>query len=306
MTSAQPPQDGNGEGVVNLFAGTEGIYNLPHHAKEIERLRNQHAFLLSATGGAMLLAPIKQRSVKVLDCGAADGTWLLDLARRHPQHDWSLHGVDIGGALFPPKTGPHAALDLREFDIRSAAPPDPSWTGSFDLVHQRLLIWGLQAPDWPVVVRNHAALLKPGGWIQLAEVQWFDRDRPLDDARFPYITKMYKMALWTRTHSDMDIFVADRLEDLVREAGFENVQRAEFDVGYGPLAREAAWREKSVDLQVDAFRGFATKLPKDGSGFPGVARDAAEYARFLDGLRAEMLEHGFKPKLFVVIGQKPE
>jgi hypothetical protein len=73
MTSAQPPQDGNGEGVVNLFAGTEGIYNLPHHAKEIERLRNQHAFLLSATGGAMLLAPIKQRSVKVLDCGAADG-----------------------------------------------------------------------------------------------------------------------------------------------------------------------------------------------------------------------------------------
>lgn len=56
----------------NSFAGTEGVYLLPHHAKEIERLKTQHAFILSSTGGVLLTAPLKP-TVKVLDSGAADG-----------------------------------------------------------------------------------------------------------------------------------------------------------------------------------------------------------------------------------------
>lgn len=72
MASVQA-QEGESKGVVNLFAGTEGIYHLPHHAKEIERLRKQHAFIVSSTGGVLVTAPLKQSTIKVLDSGAADG-----------------------------------------------------------------------------------------------------------------------------------------------------------------------------------------------------------------------------------------
>jgi hypothetical protein len=60
-------------GTSNPFAGTEGIYLLPHHIKEIERLRTQHNFILSSTGNTLITAPISNKKVRVLDSGAADG-----------------------------------------------------------------------------------------------------------------------------------------------------------------------------------------------------------------------------------------
>lgn len=57
----------------NPFAGTEGIYLLPHHIKEIERLRTQHRFILSSTDNTLITAPIKEGKLRVLDSGAADG-----------------------------------------------------------------------------------------------------------------------------------------------------------------------------------------------------------------------------------------
>lgn len=212
--------------------------------------------------------------------------------------------MDIGSALFPPKTGPSASLDLREFDIRSAVPPDPSWTGSFDLVHQRLLIWGLQTPDWPTVLRNHAALLKPGGWIQLVEGQWVDRDQPFDPAKYPSLAKMSAMQKWSTANFGMDVYVVYRLEDLLKEAGFQHVEKTQFDLGYGALARDDDWKQTSADMWIDTFRGLGTKLPE--GGIPGVARDAEEFNAFLEQLHAEVLEYGYQPKLNFVIGQKPE
>lgn len=58
------------------FLGTEGAYMLPHHAQEIDRLRRQHHFMNSTTDGNLLVVPVinQQKKLRVLDCGAADGT----------------------------------------------------------------------------------------------------------------------------------------------------------------------------------------------------------------------------------------
>jgi hypothetical protein len=62
---------------VASFVGTEGEYMLPHHAKEIERLRKQHVFMNSTTGGQLLVVPLVtepgDKKLRVLDSGAADG-----------------------------------------------------------------------------------------------------------------------------------------------------------------------------------------------------------------------------------------
>lgn len=61
------------------FSGTEGAYMLPHHAKEIERLRRQHEFMNTTTGGQLLVPQVipQQPSLRVLDSGAADGEFDL-------------------------------------------------------------------------------------------------------------------------------------------------------------------------------------------------------------------------------------
>lgn len=62
------------EGVINFFAGTEGIYHLPHHPSEIARLHRQHALFLVATGGVLVTIPLQHKSqIIVLDSGASDG-----------------------------------------------------------------------------------------------------------------------------------------------------------------------------------------------------------------------------------------
>ena len=59
----------------NAFLGTEGVYMLPHHIKEIDRLRRQHRFMKSTTDGALVVTPLQSegKTLRVLDSGCADG-----------------------------------------------------------------------------------------------------------------------------------------------------------------------------------------------------------------------------------------
>lgn len=57
------------------FLGTEGVYMLPHHVQEINRLQRQHRFMKSTTDGALLVTPLPSegKTLRVLDSGCADG-----------------------------------------------------------------------------------------------------------------------------------------------------------------------------------------------------------------------------------------
>ena len=59
----------------NAFSGTEGVYLLPHHQQEIDRLQRQHRFMKGTTDGALLVVPLpnNQNTIRVLDSGCADG-----------------------------------------------------------------------------------------------------------------------------------------------------------------------------------------------------------------------------------------
>jgi len=58
-----------------VFSGTEGVYLLPHHIEEIDRLRRQHEFMRSTTEGMLVPFPLPSNGgkIKVLDAGCADG-----------------------------------------------------------------------------------------------------------------------------------------------------------------------------------------------------------------------------------------
>lgn len=57
------------------FLGSEGVYMLPHHVSEIERLRKQHHFMATTTDGLLLDPRVTAGDgpLRVLDAGCADG-----------------------------------------------------------------------------------------------------------------------------------------------------------------------------------------------------------------------------------------
>ncbi|RAH62813.1 methyltransferase family protein [Aspergillus piperis CBS 112811] len=288
----------------NAFVGTEGIYNLPHHKREIDRLQRQHNFILSSTGGLLLGMPVETNAtLRILDAGAADGTWLRSLAQHYPNQKWSLHGIDIGSALFPPPSADGPIVDLQKHDIRKPIPKHLHLPESFDIVHQRYLIWGLKSSEWPQAVGNLRSVLKPGGWIQLVEAQWVDRDTPFDPVKFPTLAKMTEFQRWSTAAFGMNAYIAYELEDLLSDLGFRNIKKTSFALGYGAMAREEQWKVTSAHILVEGFRSLGHKMPP--GGIPGVARTPAEYDAFLDELRDDVMKHGYAPQLNIVIGQKP-
>jgi len=58
--------------VADDFSGTEGVYLLPHHQEEIERLQRQHEFIKASNDGALTNVNLPD-GAKVLDSGCADG-----------------------------------------------------------------------------------------------------------------------------------------------------------------------------------------------------------------------------------------
>ncbi|GKZ76891.1 hypothetical protein AnigIFM56816_008997 [Aspergillus niger] len=288
----------------NAFVGTEGIYNLPHHQREIDRLQRQHNLILSSTGGLLLSTPLESNAtLRILDAGAADGTWLRSLAEHYPNQKWSLHGIDIGSALFPPPSADGPIVDLQKHDVREPIPEHLHLPETFDIIHQRYLIWGLKSAEWSQALGNLRSVLKPGGWIQLVEAQWVDRDAPFDPVEFPNLAKMSEMQKWSTDAFGMNAYIAYELEELLRHSGFVNITKTSFAIGYGAVAREEQWKVTSAYLLVEGYRSLGHKMPP--GGIPGVARTPAEFDAFLDDLRDEVLRHGYAPQLNIVIGQKP-
>ena len=85
----------------------------------------------------------------------------------------SLYGVDV------------SKLQLSQFDypknihfsIKNIIELPEKWTAKFDFVHQRLLIGGHLAKDWPRALSSFLRILKPGGIAQLLEVEIRCRDQ---------------------------------------------------------------------------------------------------------------------------------
>ncbi|POR31210.1 Uncharacterized protein TPAR_08582 [Tolypocladium paradoxum] len=287
--AASTPMAVTGSKKLPPFSGTEGIYMLPHHPREIERLQRQHFFMSSTTDGQLLVVPVihQRKSLRVLDSGAANGTWLRDLARQLPSHNLERYGVDIGSSLFPTS------------EVGTAVSPQPRHSQALPL----LLELDIHIRQWPLVISNLVSALKPGGYIQLVEVEWIDPQNLADEVTRPQLRKQAKLQEWSTASFGMDIHVAYKLERWLNEAGLEDVGKVQFDHGYGALAKVEDQRKVSAELLVECFRNLDEKIP--GGGIPGVAANAAEFHRFLDALEVEIKTYGYRPKLNYVYGRKP-
>lgn len=148
-------------------------------------------------------------------------------------------------------------MDLREHNVVQPFPESFGWTDYFDVIHQRLLIWGITSKDWPSVVRNYFQALKPGGYLQLVEAEWINVHSP---SALPRLHQQELLQAWSTESFGMNIHIAYELETYLRDAGFENIQKVQFDHGYGAKAKDPTQASASAELWVECFRTLDSKI----------------------------------------------
>ncbi|PBK70773.1 S-adenosyl-L-methionine-dependent methyltransferase [Armillaria solidipes] len=250
------------------------------------RLKLQHEVIRRAFGGALLFPCVRlSGNDQVLDSGTGTGIWLLELAPQLPP-TVRLHGVDIITRLFP-TTYPSNI----KFSVEDVTRLPSSWSNSFTLVHQRLLLAALRKVEWPIAISEMYRVISPGGWIQLCETgSW--RAGPFT-ARFQSLMR----TLLDSKGLFMDCYKAMPL--MLRNAGF-------VDVRVEVIQLSLCGAEGSDDRKnmCNVFRGMKTPILNVG-GF-GFVSSEAEFDALVNGVEDEMEKTASAQKeYFLFCARKP-
>lgn len=134
-------------------------------------------------------------------------------------------GSDIVSELFPGEP------DGITYFAHSFKDPWPvEYRNSMDLVHVRGSL-AASSPSPIDVVKNLVSLVKPGGWVQLMEMNAFS---PPDNG--PAMNDFARMARDVWTAIKVGDF-ANNLKSLLEEAGLKNVQERRYTVKIGKAAK---------------------------------------------------------------------
>ncbi|KAK8119952.1 uncharacterized protein PG998_004578 [Apiospora kogelbergensis] len=263
---------------------------------EAERLAYQHTILKASMGGQLVVAPVdlSRRGLRILDSGTSNGVWLSDVRGQVALPDAAtLIGTDASAARFPVPSP--AGVTFAVHDIRNPWPPE--WKGSFDLVHQRLVLAGA-GPDVSGVLHGLLETVAPGGWVQLME----GINRVSDD-HGPVMKQFQRlmMELFDALGTG-NTFSAD-MSTWISEAGFANVESRMIPYDIGAKAKDPDLQVKSTQVSCIAASGLVAWANDHPGGVSCMSRHDLDTLE--SRLRTELSERGGSYPMRVVWGQKP-
>jgi SAM-dependent methyltransferase len=215
-------------------------YLLPRHPDEIDRLDVQH-YAFKAVLRANHAAPVPREAAMVLDVGAGSGQWAFDACDDFP--DATVVGLDLMASkpAQPPRYRFVRANVLNGL---------PFGDGTFDYVHQRLMVSGIPLAAWPAVVADLARVTRPGGWVELVEGPWaFDREGPATRELLNLVTEML-----AARGLDTTTVVFDSLDGYLRDAGLQDVTRRQIWLPIGE------WGGQVGSLMATDLRAGLTRM----------------------------------------------
>ena len=205
--------------------------------------------------------------IQVADIACGNCLWLLDSeASTRDTLEASWTGFDISSEQFPKQAFLPSNVSLRALDVYNV----PSELhGRFDLIHLRMLGFGVRDNDPIPILRNLLALLKPGGFLQWDEADHEfnppNADPGCSNDRMWELQKTIRNAISTGGFS---FEWTKSLSDSFRSAGFSDVVEEKH-----PIKRTALkyWTE----LQLQSFAS-GTKVLAQYSMQDDVRREAVE------------------------------
>ncbi|KAF2098086.1 hypothetical protein NA57DRAFT_57252 [Rhizodiscina lignyota] len=238
---------------------------------ELERLDKTQAVVKAAMNDRLILAPLdlSKPDLCILDSATANGAWLRDIST-HLKSPYALVGADIMTSFFPSKAPPHTALIKQDFQV----PWPTALYETFDLVHQRAALARSRSIPPKECVSNLTALVKPGGWIQLMEMDLTetDNDGPAAKDFLRLVVSMLE-----KGGSGLTFNIPGTMVAWLKDAELDEVREEMVSVPYGKscsseeiaiLSTEASVQnvnfvcEAATRLGVDRPEGFVGSLPE--------------------------------------------
>lgn len=214
-------------------------YVLPRHPSEVDRLDVLH-YATKAALQSNYMAPVEEPGL-ILDVGCGTGQWAYEMCAEFPEAEV------VGFDLEPSKPGAPSNYRFVRGNLLQGL---PFAAGSFDYIHQRLLVSGVPVRDWLPVVADVIRALRPGGWIELVETQpWVVPEGPATRRLYDLIRKLGRGAgLDTLGH----VFAS--LERYLEQAGAEAVDSHVLSVPIGD------WADRVGSWMACEFRALFTRL----------------------------------------------
>lgn len=220
----------------------DSTYQLPKDEEEALRLNFQHYLLFHAIG-THYVAPISPPLPLILDVGTGTGIWAEEMARLFPAS--IVVGVDLSDRSFKSLSQDNCLLRIG--NVVSGLPfPDEF----FAYTHQRLLVAGITAEQWPRVIGELVRVTRRQGWIELVEAS------SLVDGAGPATARMQELLETVSRSRGFDGQIIHRLGDLLREAGVEQVETQPIPIPVGDWAgRVGSMMKRDLVSVVNALKG---------------------------------------------------
>ncbi|KAF5382052.1 hypothetical protein D9615_004191 [Tricholomella constricta] len=191
-------------------------------AQEWNRLDEMHKGIDAFLGHKLSYAPLSEDAKRILEIGWAphnflislahsltyrsgSGAWAIQAAETYP--DATVTAVDL--SPLPPRPLPKNVTFLKLNIVEEELPFEPA---SFDIIHTRFLLTHL--PKWEDVVQRVTALLKPGGWLLVEDIDHI----ALDDngGAGPGVQKFYNIYHAFAATQNVDHMVGSKLEGTLK------------------------------------------------------------------------------------------
>ncbi|RUS13615.1 S-adenosyl-L-methionine-dependent methyltransferase [Endogone sp. FLAS-F59071] len=309
--SAVPKQETAGERVDGKYLWVEGRrflrdtkgganFLVPMDETEGERWAKRHE-LLRYCLARNFFAPvgdILEKGARVLEIGCGIGSWTLDMSPTFSNSRFL--GLD-SSELFPKwnSTPPNCRFQTHDIAVQPLAFPD----AEFDFIFRGASAPVRTAAQWAAVLAEAYRVLKPGGYVELVEIdvkvkgvgefaaRWFGLQSYI---KFNHLPSYPDKSIATSRSIDPRVF--RRLPTLLSDAGLTVTLQETFNV---PVGQWGGYIGESwaMDLEASA-RGLRVAFAREG----GVA--GPEFDALLEGLVDEykMMRGGLN--IYVVVARK--
>ncbi|TDZ22858.1 Secondary metabolism regulator LAE1 [Colletotrichum orbiculare MAFF 240422] len=272
----------------------EGKYVFPNDDAEQEREDMKHAMVVFLCDGALHGAPLENPQ-KILDIGTGTGIWAIDMGDEYPEAD--VTGIDLS-PIQPPYLPPNVSFIVDDAEEEWLYPDD-----SIDYVHVRNM--GGAIKNWTKLLEQAYRVLKPGGWIELQEMNWsFQCD---DDTMGPdyALTKMMKLLWEAMGKFGIKEGVVESNPARLTDAGFQNQVHDIKKVPVGEWPKDPDLRRIGAYCKAVLYDGLHGVCV--GPFTRGLGWTPMEVEVFLIDVRKDLLKTSIHSHVFYhsLAGQKP-